>query len=321
MNKPTIYITRSIPTKLLKPYQDQFTFTCWEKEETPVPREVLIKEAKHADGLICMLTEEIDNAFLDNVQRLQVIANLAVGYDNIDIHAAKARNIIITNTPDVLTETTADLGFGLLMTTARRLLEANDFIKQGRWQHWAPYLLAGTDVYNKTIGIVGMGRIGKAIAKRAKGFSMNILYHNRSRDERAEDKLGVTYLGLNELLSEADFVVSIVPLTDETKNMFDADAFGMMKHSAIFINISRGGVVDEAALIQALKEKQIAAAGLDVFSKEPLPKDHPLLQLRNVVALPHIGSASVETRTNMWNLCLENVTRVLSGKRPRTPVE
>lgn len=321
MNKPTIYMTRSIPTKLLKPYQDQFTFTCWKKEETPVPREVLIKEARHADGLICMLTEEIDDAFLDNVQRLQVIANLAVGYDNIDIHAAKARNIIITNTPDVLTETTADLGFGLLMATARRLLEANDFIKQGKWQHWAPYLLAGTDIYNKTIGIVGMGRIGKAIARRAKGFSMNILYHNRSRDEIAEEKLGATYLGLHELLSEADFVLSIVPLTDETENIFDGDAFGMMKHSAIFINISRGGVVDEAALIQALKEKQIAAAGLDVFSKEPLPKDHPLLQLRNVVALPHIGSASVETRTNMWKLCLENVTRVLSGKRPRTPVE
>ncbi|MFU0788513.1 MAG: D-glycerate dehydrogenase [Virgibacillus proomii] len=321
MNKPTIYITRSIPAKLLKPYQEHFTFICWEKEETPVPREVLIKDAKHADGLICMLTEEIDDAFLDNVQRLQVIANLAVGYDNIDIHASKARNIIITNTPDVLTETTADLGFGLLMATARRLLEANDFIKQGKWQHWAPYLLAGTDVYNKTIGIVGMGRIGKAIARRAKGFSMNILYHNRSRDEIAEEKLGVTYLGLNELLSEADFVVSVVPLTDETRNMFDADAFGMMKHSAIFINISRGGVVDETALIQALKEEQIAAAGLDVFSKEPLPKNHPLLQMRNVVALPHIGSASVETRTNMWNLCLENVTRVLSGKRPRTPVE
>ncbi|MGX4670023.1 2-hydroxyacid dehydrogenase [Cerasibacillus sp. JNUCC 74] len=321
MNKPTIYITRSIPAKLLKPYQEQFTFICWEKEETPVPREVLIKDAKHADGLICMLTEEIDDAFLGNVQRLQVIANLAVGYDNIDIHASKARNIIITNTPDVLTETTADLGFGLLMATARRLLEANDFIKQGKWQHWAPYLLAGTDVYNKTIGIVGMGRIGKAIARRAKGFSMNIIYHNRSRDEIAEEKLGVTFLGLNELLSEADFVVSVVPLTDETRNMFDADAFGMMKHSAIFINISRGGVVDEAALIQALKEEQIAAAGLDVFSKEPLPKDHPLLQMRNVVALPHIGSASVETRTNMWKLCLENVTRVLSGKRPRTPVE
>lgn len=320
MKKPLVYVTRNIPTELSKAYEEKFTFFCWEEEETPVPREELRKHLQIADALICMVSDSIDKLLIKDADHLKIIANLAVGYDNIDIEAAKSRGIIVTNTPDVLTETTADLGFALLLATARRLIEANNFIRQGEWKEWSPYLLAGADVHHKTIGIVGMGRIGKAMARRAQGFGMNIVYHNRSRDEAAEKELGVTYVSFHDLLNQADFVVSVVPFTHETKDMFNSHAFQMMKETAVFINISRGGVVNEADLIHALQSGVIQAAGLDVFKEEPIQKNHPLLQLPNVVALPHIGSASVETRTNMWKLCLDNVAAVLNGESPKTPV-
>lgn len=320
MTKPTIYISRKIPEYLVKPYEEQFHFIMWPEETTPIPKEVLYEEVKKVDGLICLITEKIDRPFLEHASHLKIIANMAVGYDNIDVEAVKQQNIIITNTPDVLTETTADLTFALLMATARRLVEASNCIYENRWKEWSPFWLAGTDVHHQTIGIVGMGRIGEAVARRAKGFNMEIIYHNRNRKKTAEKELGAIYVSFDELLKRADFVVSLLPLTKETANKFDREAFKRMKPTAIFINASRGGVVDEEALYEALKTNEIKAAGLDVFKNEPISSDHPFTTLPNVVLLPHIGSATVATREKMLKLCLENVSLVFQGKEPKTPV-
>ncbi|MFC4023714.1 2-hydroxyacid dehydrogenase [Oceanobacillus longus] len=320
MDKASIYITRKIPKTLLSNYEEHFTFRMWEKEDESVPRDVLLEEAKTVDGLLTVLSDQVDEALLSQAVNLKVVANLAVGYNNIDLSAAKKHNVLVTNTPDVLSETTADLGFALLMATARRIIEANEFIKNGEWKDWAPYLLAGADIHHKTIGIVGMGRIGEAIAKRATGFNMNIRYHNRSRKEDAEKNLGAVYSSFDDLLKESDFIVSVVPLTKETENMFNKDAFQKMKSSAIFINISRGDVVEESALFEALKENKIRGAGLDVFREEPIHSDNPLIGLKNVVCLPHIGSASDDTRTAMIRLCLDNIKGVIGGMGAKTPV-
>ncbi|MFD1039468.1 2-hydroxyacid dehydrogenase [Virgibacillus byunsanensis] len=320
MVKPIIYITRKIPENLLKPYENTFNFRMWNETSKPVPRKVLMEESKQADGLLCLLTETIDKEFLENTGELKVIANMAVGYDNIDMESAKNKGVIVTNTPDVLTETTADLTFALLMATARRIVEANLYIKQDDWKHWSPFLLAGNDVHHKTIGIVGMGRIGEAVAKRAKGFGMSILYYNRSRKIETEKKLGATYVNFDELLEQSDYVTSLVPLTEETKHLFNENAFKKMKSSGIFINVSRGGTMDEEALYNALQAQEIKAAGLDVFEEEPIRSNHPLATLDNVICLPHIGSASVATRSEMIQLCLENLDAVYKGKKPLTQV-
>lgn len=320
MSKRHIYITRKIDEALLRPYNHIFTYSMWEDEETPVPQDVLLKEANKASGVLCLITEQIDQQFLEENSHLDIIANMAVGYDNIDVMTAKKNNIIVTNTPDVLTETTADLTFSLLMATARRLIEASNYIKEDKWIDWAPFMLAGNDIFNKKIGIVGMGRIGEAVARRAKGFNMDIMYYNRTRNESAEKELGASYVNFDKLLQTADYVVSLVPLTEDTNEMFNETAFNQMKRDAIFINASRGGVVDENALYNALKNKTIKAAGLDVFKDEPITSDHPLVQLNNVVALPHIGSASIETRENMLKLCLDNIKAVFEGKNPLTEV-
>lgn len=321
MGKPSIYVTRKIPAAILAPYKDYFNFRMWDDDKMPVPREVLFEEAKKADGLLTLLTEKIDREFLQHASHLQVIANMAVGYDNIDVAAATEHKITITNTPDVLTETTADLTFGLLMTTARRIVEASNLIYENKWGDWSPFMLAGTDIHHKTIGIVGMGRIGEALAKRAQGFNMNVLYHNRSRKEKVENELGLEYRSFDALIEEADFVVSLLPLAEGTENKFNQSVFEKMQESAIFINASRGGVVDEDALYEALKQGQIRAAGMDVFKGEPIAGDHPFTELPNAVLLPHIGSATVATRERMLTLCLDNLQGVFHGKGPQTPVE
>lgn len=320
MVKPVIYVTRKIPDAVIAPYRDSFDFRMWTDEERPVPRDILEKELEHVDGLLCLITEKVDRTLFERANRLKIVANMAVGYDNIDVDAAREHGIMVTNSPGVLTETTADLTFALLMATARRLVEADAYIKKGDWGYWSPYLLAGTDVHGKTIGIVGMGRIGEAVARRAKGFGMSILYHNRSRKYDAEEELGVEYRDFDDLLDEADFVVSVVPLTNETSEMFNKDAFQKMKATAVFVNVSRGGTVDEQALYGALDRGEIRAAGLDVYQDEPIMKDHPLVQLENVVCLPHIGSASINTRTAMLTLCLDNLQAVFNGGEPITPV-
>ncbi|MBD1223399.1 2-hydroxyacid dehydrogenase [Virgibacillus halodenitrificans] len=320
MRKPTIFITRKVPGKLLESYKDVFDIRMWEKEEEPVPREVLEKEVKQVDGLLCVLSDQVDQSVLNQSKQLKVVANMAVGFDNININYAKEMGVIVTNTPDVLSESTADLGFTLMMATARRLNEAAEYIKDGQWKNWAPFLLAGTDVYNKTLGIVGMGRIGEAIARRANGFGMTVLYHNRKRKREAERELQASYVQMDELLSQSDFVISVVPFTKETNKLFNKEAFEKMKESAVFVNISRGAVVDENALYCALKAGEIKAAGLDVFEQEPISSNHPLLELENVICLPHIGSATVQTRTAMIELCLKNIANVLEEKAPLTPV-
>jgi glyoxylate reductase len=318
--KPYVYITRKLPEETIADLTELFDVKMWDYEDVPAPREVILKEAKKASALITMLSDKVDEEVLSAGENLKVVANLAVGFDNIDLESATKRGIIVTNTPDVLTETTADLTFALLMASARRIVEAAEYIKAGKWGGWSPYLLAGHDVFGKTIGIVGMGKIGEAVARRAKGFGMEILYHNRSRKPEAEKELGADYRSFEDLVTKSDFVVSLAPLTPETKNLFTADVFTKMKNSAIFINAGRGPVVDEQALYDALKNGEIAGAGLDVFEKEPISADHPLLQLPNVTAIPHIGSASTETRTTMIKLCCTNVRAVLTGDSPKTIV-
>ena len=318
--KPYIFITRKLPNSAVELIQTKYEVNMWEHEDVPVPRELLIEEAKKANALLTMLSDNIDEVVLTAGNQLKVVANLAVGFDNIDTETATKQGIAVCNTPDVLTDTTADLAFALLMATARRIVEAAEMVKQDQWKSWSPLLLAGHDIHHKTIGIVGMGKIGSTVAKRATGFDMNILYHNRTRKPEVEDKLGAVYCSFDELVSKSDFIVCLAPLTNETRNLFTRDVFKKMKPSTIFINVGRGPVVDESALYEALLEKEIAGAGLDVFVKEPINADHPLLQLPNVVALPHIGSSSVETRVTMMKLCLDNIEAVLAGNEPTTLV-
>jgi len=270
--------------------------------------------------MLTVLSDSIDESILAAGKNLKVVANLAVGFDNIDVKSASREGIAVCNTPDVLTDTTADLTFGLLMATARRIVEAAEFVKEGKWESWSPLLLAGQDIHHKTLGIVGMGKIGETVAKRGTGFDMNILYHNRSRKPEVEEQLGAVYVSFSELVEKSDFIVCLTPLTAETKGMFTREVFKKMKQSAIFINASRGPVIDEQALYEALVAGDIAGAGLDVFEKEPIHADHPLLKLANVIALPHIGSSSIETRVTMMKLCIDNIKAVLDGKAPKTLV-
>jgi glyoxylate reductase len=319
MKKPIVFVTRQVANEAIAYVKEIATVDVWE-EDRPCPREILLEKAERADGLLAMLTDRVDEELLSRAKRLKVVANMAVGYDNIDVTAAKKRGIQVTNTPDVLTEATADLTFALLMAAARRITEANRFLLAGQWTSWSPTLLAGQNVFNATLGIVGMGRIGEAVARRAKGFGMSILYCNRHRKPEAEQAVGAQYRELDDLLKQADYVVMLMPLTPDTAKMIGEREFSLMKPTSVFVNVSRGGTVDEEALYKALAEKKIWAAGLDVFQKEPVPLDHPLLTLPNVVALPHIGSATYQTRMEMAKLAAVNIRAVLEGKEPVTPV-
>ncbi|MDQ0340050.1 glyoxylate reductase [Caldalkalibacillus uzonensis] len=320
MAKPYVFITMQIPNEIVSLLEKVAHVGMWEAD-IPCPRDKLLEEAAKADALFTMVVDRIDEEVLRTGQNLKLVANMAVGYDNIDLKTAKQLGIMVTNTPDVLSEATADLTFALLMATARRLVEASLALYEGKWTSWSPMYMAGQDVYGKTLGIVGMGRIGEAVARRAKGFDMEILYHNRHRKPDAEEKLGATYCSFEQLLQQADFVVSLAPLTPETRHLFGRREFELMKKTAIFINASRGPVVDEDALYHALKEKQIWAAGLDVFQQEPVPIDHPLLTLPNLVPLPHIGSASIPARMAMARLAAENIMLGLSGQKPKTLID
>ncbi len=312
-------MTRKVAKEAMNLLATIATVEVWD-QEYPVPRDILLEKAKRSDGLYVMLSDRIDRELIDAAPHLKVVSTLAVGYDNIDVEACKKRGIVVTNTPDVLTDATADLAFGLLMAAGRRFVEANRVLMNGEWKTWSPYFMAGQRIHGATIGIIGMGRIGEAVAKRASGFDMRILYHNRSRKVEAEETYGATYCSLPDLLCESDYVVLLTPLTEETKGLMGAEQFAMMKSTAVFINASRGATVDEVALYQALKQETIWAAGLDVFQQEPIPTDHPLLSLPNVVALPHIGSATYETRDRMAMLVSQNLVAVLSGDEAVTPV-
>ena len=312
-----VLVTREIPAAGLRPLEE---FDVTVLSEAPPERADLLEAASGAEGVLSTVTEKIDGTFMDAAgEDLKVIANMAVGYDNVDVEAAKTRGVIVTNTPGVLDETTADVAFMLLIAAARRLGESERVLRAGRWEWWGPKLFMGPDVWGKKLGIVGLGRIGKAVARRARGFDMKILYHNRSRREEAEEELGASYLELDELLETADFITLHTPLTDETRHLIDAPALERMKPEAVLVNTSRGPVVDEAALADALAEGRIFAAGLDVYEEEP--KVHPkLLELENVVLAPHIGSGSIETRGKMAVLAAENLAAVLRGEQPKTLV-
>ncbi len=318
--KPKVLITRKISESVIANMREYCDVMVWEEEDTPIPREKLENKITEIDGLLCLLTDSVDEELLNKATNLKVISNLAVGYNNINVDVATEKGIVVTNTPDVLTETTADLTFALLMATARRLVEASDFLRAGKWSSWSPMLLTGQDIYGAKIGIIGMGRIGEAVARRAKGFNMEIYYYNRSPKPEVEKELGATYTDLTTLLKESDYVVIMAPYTEETKNLITAEHFKIMKKNAILINTARGGIVNETDLYEALKNGEIWAAGLDVFEEEPVPLDHPLLTLKNVVTLPHIGSASITTRNKMADVAAINLLLVLKGEKPLNPV-
>lgn len=313
-----VLITREIPEAGLR-LLEEFDVTVL--SEGPPERDELLEAAHGIDGVLCTLTETIDAEFMDAAgDDLKVIANMAVGFDNVGLEVAKERGIVVTNTPEVLNETTADTAFMLLLAAARRLGEGERIVRTGKWEAWGPKMLLGPDVWGKKLGILGFGRIGQAVARRAKGFDMEILYAGRSRKEDAEEELGARHLQLNELLQECDFFSIHTPLTEETTHLIGAEELEKMKPEAVLINTSRGPLVDEAALVGALENGRIFAAGLDVYEEEP--KVHPkLLELENVVLAPHIGSASIETRDRMATLAAENLRAVLQGEEPPNPVE
>lgn len=320
MRKPEVYITRQVPQAALDIVANACTYTLWDSADQPVPRDVLLRSIGSAEGVLTMLSDRVDAEFLDAAPACTVVANMAVGYDNVDVPTLTRRGVLLTNTPGVLTATTADLVWALLMATARRLVEGHKLIEAGEWRTWYPMFMVGQDIAGATLGIVGAGRIGAAVARRAMGFDMQLLYHNRTPAPDLEAKTGATYRPLDDLLREADYVVVLVPLTAETRGMFAAREFALMKPTAVFVNGSRGPVVNERDLYSALKQGRPWAAGLDVFETEPIGADHPLLTLPNVVALPHIGSATVRTRTRMATLAATNLVAALTEQRPPSPV-
>jgi len=291
-------------------------------EEGPISRDELLRSVSDADALICLLSDVIDAQVMATGPNLRIIANLGVGYDNIDVPAARERGITVTNTPGALTETTADFTFALLLSAARRIVEADEYVRAGKflgWELMQEHL--GSDVFGKTLGIVGMGRIGTAVARRGHlGFDMNVLYRSRHRNTEAEAELGARQVSFKKLLERSDFVCVHTPLTEETRHLFNKDAFRLMRNTAILVNVARGPVVDEEALVWALQSGEISGAGIDVYEREP--KIHPgLLRLKErVVLAPHIGSASVETRRKMAKIAVDNVLSVLSGRGPLDPV-
>jgi glyoxylate reductase len=292
----------------------------YHNSQDPLPRPELIARLRGKDGLVCHIVSAIDDEVLAAAPTVKVVANVAVGYNNVDVAAARRRGVVVTNTPDVLTETTADFAWALLMTAARRVVEADHYARSGQWTVWKWGLLWGTDVHGKTLGIVGFGRIGRAVARRALGFGMRVLYHDTlSVGAAVERELNATAVDLETLLRESDFVSLHVLLSPETRHLLDERTLRLMKKSAILVNASRGPVVDEAALVRALSEEWIRGAGLDVFEAEPTI--HPgLLTLRNVTLAPHIASASHDTRIAMATLAVRNCLAVLDGKPPLTPV-
>ncbi|MEM2273695.1 MAG: glyoxylate reductase [Candidatus Bathyarchaeia archaeon] len=316
MRRPKVYVTREIPERGLKKILERFDAEVW-PEYGPPPKRVIIEKAGDVDALVTLLTDKIDAEVFDAAPKLKIVAQMAVGYDNIDIEEATKRGIYVTNTPGVLTETTADLSWALLMAIARRIVEADKYIREGKWKiAWHPMMLLGRDVYGATLGIIGAGRIGEAVARRAKGFNMRILYYDIIRRPELEREIGAEYVDLDTLLKESDFITIHVPLTKETYHMINAEKLRLVKKTAFIINTSRGQVIDEKALYEALKEERIAGAALDVFEQEPISPDNPLIKLNNVVLTPHIGSASHETRSRMAEMVAENLIAFFEGRVP-----
>lgn len=314
MAKLKVFATHRLFDPARKLLEENCDVEYWEKPERP-PREEVLRRVENKEGLICLLTEKVNDELLQAALKLKIAANVAVGFDNIDVAACTKRGVVATNTPGVLDETTADFAWTLLMAVARRLGEGDALVRSGRWKGWDLDQLVGTDVWGKTLGIVGFGRIGKAMARRASGFRMKVIYTDAVRaTAEAESELRAEYRDMNALLAESDFISIHTPLLPETRGLFNATKFERMKQTAFLINTSRGPVVDEAALVQALENGKIAGAALDVFEKEPA--HHPGLHRSNVLLAPHIASASLETRTKMACMAVENVVATFEGRRP-----
>jgi glyoxylate reductase len=318
--KPSLFMTREIPKRGLDIIRENFDVDLW-PDEAPPSKEEIIKRIRDKQALVSLLTDPIDEEVINSAPNLRIIAQYAVGFDNIDLKAATKRGIYVTNTPEVLTETTADFAFALMLAVARRVVEADKYVRNGKWKvAWHPLMMLGEDVHGRTLGIVGLGRIGCAVARRARGFNMKILYYDVVRREDMERELGVKYVDLETLLKESDFVTIHTPLTPETYHLIGEKQLRMMKKTAFLINTSRGKIVDQKALYKALKEGWIAGAALDVFEQEPIEMDDPLLELENVVLAPHIASASHETRSRMAEIVAENLLAFKRGETPPTLV-
>ena len=321
MTLPKVFVSRVIPDEGLRPIREACDATIWE-DEMPPPRAALLSAIEGCDGVLTLLTDRVDDEFLERAgPQLKVVSNFAVGFDNIDVPACTARGIPVGNTPGVLTETTADLAWALLMAAARRLPEADHYVRAGKWKTWGPMLLMGPDVHGATLGIVGFGRIGQAVARRARGFGMRILYHDPRRvSPQVEAEHGAEYRTLEGILPESDFVTLHVDLRPETRGLINAERLRWMKPTSILVNTSRGPVVDSIGLFEALRDGVIAAAALDVTDPEPLPVDHPLVGLDNCLVVPHIASASRATRGKMAEMAAANLLDGVRGKRLPTPV-
>jgi len=314
MPRPKVFVTRQIAREALDRLSQVADVEVW-PEEYPPPHEILLQQSARCDAMLTMLTDPIDSAVIEATRPgFKVISQMAVGFDNIDVESATRRGIPVGHTPGVLTETTADFTWALLLAAARRVVEADRQVRQGIWKPWGPDVLTGIDVYGATLGIIGLGRIGQAVARRAKAFEMRILYHNRHRNLEAEQALGVEYCDLNDIFRNSDFVSLHLNYTPAAHHLVNRQRLELMKPTAILINTSRGPVVDSEALVWALQNRKIAAAALDVFDPEPIPKDNPLLKMENVVITPHIASASRETRRRMAFMAVENILAAFQGK-------
>jgi glyoxylate reductase len=319
--RPKVFVSRVIPDDGLDPIRSACDATIW-PDDLPPPRADLLREIEGCDGVLTLLTDRVDDEFLDRAgPGLKVVSNFAVGFDNVDVAACTKRGIPVGNTPGVLTDTTADLAWALLMAAARRLVEGDRYVRDGKWKTWGPMLLMGPDVHGATLGIIGFGRIGQAVARRARGFGMRILYHDPRRVSPAvEAEHGAEYRTLEGILPESDFVTLHVDLRPETRGLINAERLGWMKPTAVLVNTSRGPVVDSKALAEALRRGGIAAAALDVTDPEPIPVDHPLVGLDNCLIVPHIASASRATRGRMAAMAAANLLAGVRGERLPTPV-
>jgi glyoxylate reductase len=315
-----VFITRAIPGNAVAQLEAAgHTVEVW-PGELPPPPEALAAALARSDAVMTMVVDRITPAMLAAAPRLRIVANMAVGYDNIDPAAAAEAGVWVTNTPGVLAETTADLAFALLLAAARRVVEADRDTRAGGWKTWSPTAFLGTDLFGATLGIVGLGEIGEAVARRARGFRMRILYHSRTRKPALEADLGLEFRDLHSLLADSDFVSLHTPLTPQTRHLLGPAAFAAMKPGAILVNTARGGIVDQDALVEALRSGSLGGAALDVTDPEPLPLSHPLYSFPNVIITPHIGSASRATRARMAEMAAANILAVLAGSEPPNPV-
>jgi len=321
LTRPKIYVTRQLFKPAIDILEKHGTVEIFEGEDNPIPRTLLLEKVRDSEGLLSLLTDKIDREVFEVGKKLKVVSNYAVGFNNIDVAEATKRGIYVTNTLGILTETTADCAFALIMASARRIPEGDRNIRAKKWVHaWGPKMFIGTDIHGKTLGIIGMGRIGKAMIKRAQGFDMKVIYNSPKRVLELEKEHNVVFETLDALLEKSDFVSIHTPLNEKTHHLIGKQQLAKMKKTAYLVNTSRGPVVDEAALYEALKAKKIAGAGLDVFEKEPISPTNPLIELDNIVLTPHIASASIETRTAMAVMAAKNLVAVLMGDEPSNPV-